>query len=253
MLLGMIGTLNRSGWQRSRRGNRPSFLLLIVCLGVCLAVRDGQAADEQFRPTSMPSRVYVADFNLDPNLVQTDSGPLGKLREGGPLSKLRLLGRGGLFSHQQTPEDSARQMTNVFSATLVQELGKASVPAEHLLPGAPLPQDGWIIRGQFVKVDEGNAAESAIVGFGMGAPHLEVVGDVSDLRTTPPASFLTFGGTNKTRRMPGGIITKNPYVIAAKFVLAKGATEQDVKQLATQMASEIVTSLKEQQLLPATQ
>jgi uncharacterized protein DUF4410 len=139
----------------------------------------------------------------------------------------------------------------VFSATLVQELGKALVPAKRLPPGASLPQDGWLIRGHFVKVEEGNAAASAVVGFGMGAPHLEVVGDVSDLRTDPPVSFLTFGGTNKTRRMPGGIITKNPYVIAAKFVLAKGATERDVKQLATQMAGEIVTSLQEQQLLPA--
>jgi hypothetical protein len=251
MLPGMRRLSKRSGWQGSPRRNGLAFLLLIACLGVSLAVRDGEAADREFRPTSMPGRVYVADFDLDPTLVQTESGPLEKLRQGGPLAKLGLLRGGGLSSHQQTPEDSARQLTDAFSATLVQELGKASVPAERLPPGAPLPQDAWLIRGQFVKVEEGNAAASAVVGFGMGAPHLEVVGDVSDLRTDPPASFLTFGGANKTRRMPGGIITKNPYVIAAKFVLAKGATERDVKQLATQMAGEIVTSLQEQQLLPA--
>jgi hypothetical protein len=226
-------------------------LLLMICLGAGFAVRDSDAVDEQFRPTTTPGKVYVADFDLAPDLVQTDDGPLEKLRKNSPLPHLLPLRRGGLLPHRQTPEELAQQITQTFSATLMQELAKASVPVERSLPGAPLPRDGWIIRGQFSKVDEGNAVESAVVGFGMGGPHIEAAGDVADLSTDPPAAFLTFGGTNKTRKLPGGIITRNPYVIAAKFVLAKGATEREVRELATQMASEIVAYMKEHQLLPA--
>jgi len=225
-------------------------LALVVSLPTCVTTKSADAIEAQSSPMTMPNRVYVTDFQIDPSLVQTDSGILGELREHGPLSNLRRRMGGPL--QPKTPEELAKQLPDVFSQTLVQELVNAAVPAERLSLGASLPREGWIVRGQFVKVDEGSAPQRAIVGFGVGGPQIEVAGDVSDLSTDPPTSFLTFGGTNKTKRMPGGIIMRNPYVMAAKFVLTKGATERDVKELAARMASEIVAYMKEQRLLPET-
>jgi hypothetical protein len=44
--------------------------------------------------------------------------------------------------------------------------------------------------------------------------------------------------------MPGGIVTRNPYVMAAKFVLSRGATSRDVQQLGGSLASEIVSYMR---------
>ena len=40
--------------------------------------------------------------------------------------------------------------------------------------------------------------------------------------------------------VPGAVVTMNPYVAAAKFVMEKNASEKDVKKTAAQIAEEIV-------------
>ena len=41
-------------------------------------------------------------------------------------------------------------------------------------------------------------------------------------------------------RLPGGVVTRNPYVVAAKFVLEKGAPQRDVQHTAQTIATELV-------------
>ena len=60
--------------------------------------------------------------------------------------------------------------------------------------------------------------------------------------------MLTFGDESRTHHMPGGIVTRNPYVIAAKFVLSRGATSRDVQQLGGDLAKEIVDYMRQQGL-----
>lgn len=40
--------------------------------------------------------------------------------------------------------------------------------------------------------------------------------------------------------MPGAVITMNPYVAAAKFVMSRSASEKDVEHTAAKIAAEIV-------------
>jgi hypothetical protein len=64
---------------------------------------------------------------------------------------------------------------------------------------------------------------------------------ISDLAGSDPrAAFAVFGTAKDPNRIPGALVTMNPYVAAAKFVLEKNATERDIKKTAEQVAEQIV-------------
>jgi hypothetical protein len=81
----------------------------------------------------------------------------------------------------------------------------------------------------------------AVIGFGSGKTEMEVQVGVSDLAAPQPTeSFLVFGTVTDPSRLPGGVVTRNPYVVAAKFVLEKGAPQRDVQHTAKTIADELV-------------
>lgn len=64
---------------------------------------------------------------------------------------------------------------------------------------------------------------------------------ISDLASTNPLEpFVVFGTVKAPKKMPGAIVTMNPYVAAVKFILEKNATEKDIKKTAAQIVDEIL-------------
>jgi hypothetical protein len=178
-------------------------------------------------PAAPARRVYVENFGLDADATEPRSG---------------ILPRPHLF-RQLTGEDPAthaRRVVDDLAAGLVKDLNAAGVPAERLLPGRPLPPEGWLVRGVFTEVYTGNALRRAVIGFGSGKTDMEVQVGVSDLADRPDQSFLVFGTVTDPSHLPGGAVTRNPYVVAAKFVLAKGAPQRDVEHTAKTIADELV-------------
>jgi hypothetical protein len=103
-----------------------------------------------------------------------------------------------------------------------------------------LPPDGSLVRGAFTEADSGRAMRRAVIGFGSGKTEMEVQVEVSDLASPRPTeSFLVFGTITDPSRLPGGAVTRNPYVVAAKFVLEKGAPRRDVEHTAQAIADEL--------------
>jgi hypothetical protein len=178
-------------------------------------------------PAAPARRVYVENFGLDAEATEPRSG---------------ILPRPRLFQ-QLTGEDPAahaRRVVDELAVSLVKDLNAAGVPAERLLPGASLPADGWLVRGVFTEVDTGAPLRRAVIGFGSGKTDMEVQVGVSDLADRPDQSFLVFGTVTDPSRLPGGAVTRNPYVVAAKFVLTKGAPQRDVERTAKTIATELV-------------
>ena len=67
------------------------------------------------------------------------------------------------------------------------------------------------------------------IGFGAGQSEVEVqaqVYAVSDLDTP----FLVFDSKGASGHMPGAVMTKNPYVAAAKFVMSKKEPDKEAKR-----------------------
>ena len=186
-------------------------------------------------PAALPKLVYVTDFALDAEKNTADEGVRGVLP--GPLG--RRLPR---VLPKTDAAEKARQIVETMAESLVQHLKAKGVQAQRLRnPIGVLPLEGWLVQGAFTVVDQGNRLKRAAIGFGQGATHMDVQVGISDLASAEPrAAFAVFGTTKDPSLIPGAVVTKNPYVAAAKFVLEKNAGERDVQKTAAQIADEIV-------------
>ena len=124
--------------------------------------------------------------------------------------------------------------------SLTQALRTKGMTAERLRD-QNLPREGWLVQGFFTEVDEGNRLKRAGIGFGKGATSMDLQIAISDLAGSDPrAAFAVFGTVQEPTRIPGALVTMNPYVAAAKFVLQKNASERDIKKTAEQIADQIM-------------
>jgi len=191
--------------------------------------------DETQRPASPPKTIYVKDFELDSDSAQQESGGPGRGLVGRVLPRI---------SQRDDPAKKARKLVDLMSDSLVEGFSKKGIDARRALPGMPLPGDGWLIRGVFTEVDQGKRVIRATIGFGAGSTSMEVYVSVSDLGGNPDAPFVIFGTEKDPGKMPGAVVTMNPYVAAAKFVMEKNASDKDVKKTAGQIVTELVNYME---------
>jgi len=209
------------------------------------AVQNGEKVEQQMQPTVKPSMIYVSDFALDVSEVKEDSSILGQRG----LLRGELLRRRGPLRPEEDPAATAANMVNLLAQSITQALNNQSVPAMRLPQGESPPNNGWIVRGQFLEVDEGNRLRRAVIGFGAGESDMQIQVDVCDLGSHPDTHFLAFGAETGSGKKPGAVVTMNPYVAAAKFILSKNAPEQDVQHAGAQIASEIIKYMKTRGLI----
>lgn len=212
--------------------------LIVVCgsVSACSTLRVEDEREIRAAPTSPPAIVYVKDFDLQPGNFQAETGilPVTPLSGGGsaPLI-LRFFG---------VPEDNTirmRELVNSMSSSLVVNLQIAGLNARHLPSGETFPRGGWLVRGAFVQVDEGNRLRRALVGFGSGAAKLRVVVWVSDLSSRSSAPFYVLDTSAHSSRKPGAAFSFDPYVGAARFLTDGLDMEANVTQIAVEIADDI--------------
>jgi hypothetical protein len=126
------------------------------------------------------------------------------------------------------------------SESIVKDLGKKGITAARLPANSPFPQQGWLVRGVFLKIDEGNRVRRAVIGFGSGQTDLEVATSTDALSAKTAPAPLYREQTNATsNKLPGAVVTLNPYVAAAKFVLAGHDLDHSTQVTAQKIADEI--------------
>jgi len=190
-------------------------------------------------PRTQPSMVYVTDFDLE--FPQgSPSQDTASMRQG-PLARLRERLQGG------DPVTKAHAAVGMMAASITEALNEDGVPAQRLSAGAPQPTSGWLVRGVVTELDEGHQLRRAMVGFGTGASELQLWVGVTDLARNLDAPFYTLEARDGSGKMPGAIVKLNPYVAAAKFVMARHATERDVKSTASAIAKAIASEVKQLQ------
>ncbi|MEM5403478.1 DUF4410 domain-containing protein [Paraburkholderia unamae] len=182
--------------------------------------------------------VYVTDFELDAANVKQDSNPVENARErmGGVLPRLR----------HRDPQQQADQVVTKMADALVNDLREKGLDARRLPGGTPLPAQGWLVRGVFLSVDEGNSMRRAVVGFGSGASQIELAVAVDNLTTQAPQPLYQVIDSQSSHAKPGAgaAIALNPYVAAAKFVLARADDRKNVDRAAAEVADSVAARVK---------
>ena len=184
--------------------------------------------------------VYVSDFELDAANVTTGQNPVDSARRlaGGLLPRP--------FAHHDDPQARARKIVDQMADTLVADLRKTGIDARRLPAGAASPAQGWLVRGVFLDVDEGNRLRRSMVGFGAGASEIELAVAVDDLARQAPAPLYQVIETHSSQSKPGAgaAIALNPYVAAAKFMIARGEQRMSVERAAGEVSDAVVARVK---------
>lgn len=140
------------------------------------------------QPVSKPSKIYVADFDTT-------------------KSVFNIAG-----DRKNDPAAFKKSTAALLTHYLVLNLDK------HVAPAAPAPGrlsgPGWLVTGEFVRVNTGSRVLRAGLGLGAGGTKMETRVAVFDLanRAKPFLTFETTGGSNA---MPGLLSSTGP--VSAAF------------------------------------
>ena len=187
-----------------------------------------------------PVVVYVADFELGAQTVHHQEGVLSG--RSGPVGRVGTR----LSGSSSDPAARARELVDLMANSLVKELTKAGFSATRLPHGAQPTAQGWLLRGVFTEVEEGNRLRRAMIGFGEGQTDLQVVATVHDLSHGPPTPLYELATDASSGSKPGAAPTLvlGPYGAAARFVLAGHDLEKNVKQTAAEIAGRLAGRLQ---------
>ena len=212
-------------------------IVLSTVLCSCGTARVSGQREMGAAPTRMPTTIYVSDFDLEPANIKSQ-GILPPLKIPGPLGNILPPPPGA----PKDPQVLARDLVESMGASLVKDLAKAGLDARRLAPGAPLPTSGWLVRGVFTDVNQGNQLRRSVIGFGKGKTDLQVVVDINDLSEGAPRKFYELNTSADSGKAPGAgpTIVLGPAGLAARFVLASRDLNRNVKQTASKIAGEVV-------------
>jgi hypothetical protein len=187
---------------------------------------------------SKDTPIYVSDFDLDAQNVQTDQSAVGHRRPGileSPRKK-----------EEHDPQAQAKKIVDTMATTIVSDLQKAGYKAQRLPSDAAKPNSGAWVHGIFTQVDEGNRMQRAVIGFGAGDVKMQLYVTMTDLAKPDQQPLYQAASSETSGNKPGAVITMNPYVAAAKFVMEQNAPEKTVKKTAGDIAKQVEQHLSGQ-------
>lgn len=189
-----------------------------------------------------PDRITVMGFDADPGAVKKGSGLVEGVESAVGERQGGILGGGGPLRRRIAEDQpSTTDVVSLLATSITKGLSSQNlgVPVFQLPPGAPPPAYGWLVDGRILSVDPGNRAERAVVGFGAGEATAEVQAYVDQLGPTGATRLLEIGVDADSGKMPGGAVAKNPYAMAAKFVIGRKATDKDIEKLGAEIAKQV--------------
>jgi Domain of unknown function (DUF4410) len=195
-------------------------LALAMALSGCasISVQPGTEVDTK----KAPEKVYV-------ELFDTSKGEFNVDRDGAELAEFKT---------------NLQQMMLVGTTV---DLTKRLIPASAIHGDLEKPhQHAWLIRGEFVRVNQGSRLLRGAIGFGAGGTKLETNVFVYDLSDGLKQPFLTFSTTGGSNAEPGAItaIATDPLTIIVEAAassgggIAHGLTE-DTARTAREITAEL--------------
>jgi hypothetical protein len=206
--------------------NQKAHLLPLLSLIVagCASVSVGNIHEKGTPPKKLPAKIYVQEFEAPEETFRVD-------RTGHDLT---------LFIQEE------RQ---ALAKDLAQQLTKYVAPAEILPSGRPLPHGNyWVVRGDYIRVNQGSRILRAAIGFGAGGTKMETRVQVADIGGYWPDTFLsmlTTGGSGMVPGAAGAFSPALPLFLAGAAANAGGASLSGLSVDRSRTAREITAAISE--------
>lgn len=234
--------INKEGKKSIMKLSTIYLLALSAVLSGCGTARVACRQEIGVVPTTKPSIIYVSDFDLDAANVKAEHGLLP--------APPKLPGLGEILpplpGMAKDPQKLARSLVDEMSTALVKDLTRAGLNARRLKIHESVPTAGWLVRGVFTEVNQGNQLHRAVIGFGLGKTDLQVLVDINDLSQGAPKRFYEMSTMADSGKAPGAgpTIVLGPAGGAARFVIAGKDLDRNVTQTASKIAAEVVERTK---------
>jgi len=190
--------------------------MLTSCASI--SVQDGT----QYATKQMPKKIYVEAFD-------TSKGEFNVDREGKELA------------------DFKTGLQNMMVAGSTEYITEKLIPAVDGRKYHPKPhENAWVVRGEFVQVNQGSRALRGIVGFGAGGTKMLTKVEVFDLSGDNPNPFLTFSTTGGSNAEPGAIsaVATTPLMIVIQAAASSaGGIGHGVSEDTARTARQITAAL----------
>ena len=192
-------------------------LLLAGCASI--SVQPGTAVATQQKPL----KVYVEAFS-------TEKGEFNVDRDGQELVEFKT------------------DLQKMMVAGITADLSKRLIPA---VSAGNIDfsrrESAWLIRGEFVKVNQGSRLLRGAIGFGAGGTKFETRVEVYDLSTGATQPFLTFATTGGSNAEPGALPTlaTDPLTLVIEAAGGAGNVAHGVSEDTTRTAREITAELSD--------
>jgi len=208
--LGKIGTKTALG------------LACVVGLSSCASVSVDKSSE--YATKGKPQKIYVALFATGPGKFKVD-------REGAELVTFK------------------QDLQIMLQKGMVTDLNKRLLPAIPLgNEPVPVAENAWLIKGEFVTVNQGSRLLRGAIGFGAGGTKMETKVDVYDLKRSGQPPFLTFATTGGSGAEPGAVtaLATDPVEIAVQAAAGSaGGVSHGVTEDAARTAREITAELSD--------
>lgn len=223
------------------RSVAPFVALAVLCELGCQTAKVTSDVALAAPASSAPVAVYVADFELGVESIQHEEGVLSG--RPGPVGRIgaRLSGA------SKDPAGRARELVDLMADGLVKELSKAGLNASRLRERVPRTAQGWLVRGVFTEVQEGNRMRRAMIGFGQGQTDMQVVATIHDLSQGEPKPLYEVATDASSGSKPGAapMLVFSPYGAAVRFVMADKDLDRGARQTAARIAEQVLMHIRQ--------
>ena len=171
--------------------NTGAMLLVSLALVSCASISVEPGTERATQ--KMPEIIYVADFSTVRGDFEVD-------RKGAELAEFE--------------KNLQLMLKTAIAADLTDKLVPAAAVEKKKQTGL---RNSWLVRGEFITVQQGSRLLRSALGFGAGQTLMETRVSVYDLEQNPETPFLTFSTTGGSGSEPGALaggLTTDPLQLA---------------------------------------
>ena len=159
--------------------------LALALLSSCASVSVKTEKHNGHQPTQKPAKIYVTNFDTQHGVY-------------------KIAG-----SESKDPEAFKKKTAETLANYLNKGIDQHVAPAQRASSAKGLPKNGWLVTGEFVRVNTGSRLLRSGVGLGAGGSKMETRVSVIDLSSSAQP-FLTFETTGGSNAMPGLMSSTGP-------------------------------------------